>query len=273
MNLVKSPNELDQIENEIELHFSDLRCNFKEDNIHFLNEPKLLPCGKTACLECIKGSFDTQTHVVKCNLCKSDHAIEDLNQLKTSPCLIDNFNLNTFDQKGDDLIKRLNTYIESLNESYKNKDELIEKLCEKAKHDVYKRIEAVKSHLDDLHKQMLNSLEKIKQNVYKEMETLNEQIENKTSEYEEFSRNMEKMLENFEQNKEQLEKNMYECQDFIEELNNFDDKFHSILRKVSFEPSEWLPDDSFVETYIGKFKLSELIDENDKVLADDILGE
>jgi len=166
--------------------------------------------------------------------------------------------LKTYDQIGDDLIKSLNAYIEGLSETFKNKDELIERLCEKAKQDVHERIEAVKSHLDDLHQQMLESLAKIKQNVYDEMETLGRQIDMKTSEYEEFTVNMEKMLENFEQNKEQLETNMYECQEFVEELNKFNEKFHLILRKVSFEPSEWLPDESFVNVYIGKFKLDEL---------------
>jgi len=270
MNLAKNTNELDLIENEIELNFSDLRCNFKENSIHFLNEPKLLPCEKSACLECIKSGFDTNTRILKCTLCKLEHKIEDLDQLKTTSSLIDHLNLSTYDQKGDDLVKRLNTYIDGINESFKSKDELIEKLCEKAKQDVHERIEAVKSHLDDLHKQMLNSLAKIKENVYNEMETLNNQIEMKTSEYEEFSKNMEKMLENFEQNKEQLEKDVYECQDFIEELSKFDEKFHLILRKVSFEPSEWLPDENFVEAYIGKFKLNELVDENDQVVTDKV---
>ncbi len=259
MSLVPTTtSELDQIENEIESKFSHLRCKLTENNIHFLNEPKLLPCQNAACLECIKTHLNTETHILKCGLCKLEHPIEDLNELKSSPNLINHFNLKTYDQIGDDLIKSLNAYIESLSETFKNKDELIERLCEKAKQDVHERIEAVKSHLDDLHQQMLESLAKIKQNVYDEMETLGRQIDMKTSEYEEFTVNMEKMLENFEQNKEQLETNMYECQEFVEELNKFNEKFHLILRKVSFEPSEWLPDESFVNVYIGKFKLDEL---------------
>jgi hypothetical protein len=67
---------------------------------------------------------------------------------------------------------------------------------------------------------------------------------------------MEEMLKNFDQNKEQLQKDIYTCQDHIEELKRLDENFHKILRKVSFEPSDWTPDAS----YIGTFTCPELLE-------------
>ena len=64
------------------------------------------------------------------------------------------------------------------------------------------------------------------------------------------------MLKNFDQNKEQLQKDIYTCQDHIEELKRLDENFHKILRKVSFEPSDWTPDAS----YIGTFTCPELLE-------------
>ena len=106
-----------------------------------------------------------------------------------------------------------------------------------------------------IHKELLDTLAKIKENVYNELEKLSNDVETKTTEYQVFSSKMEKMLENFEENREELEKDMYECQDYIEELKRLDELFHTTLRKVSFEPSEWLPDQSFICTYIGNFEL------------------
>ena len=265
MNLIDNSNELDQIEKDIDRNFKQLRCLLNEENVHFLNQPKFLPCDNSACLDCIQQSLNNETHLLNCSLCKTEHYIEDISQLKSSPSLLDQINFSA-EQIEVDLINKIKIYISSLTESFKSKEELVEKVCEKAKQDVNSRIEAVKSHLDFLHREMLNSLARIKENVYAEMENLNQQIEMKAGEYKDFAENMEKMLENFEENKEQLEKDMYECQDFIEELNKFEDKFHAILRKVSFEPSEWLPDEKFINTYIGNFKLSEIVDENVPVL-------
>lgn len=96
----------------------------------------------------------------------------------------------------------------------------------------------------------------IKENVYNELEKLSSDVESRTTEYQVFSSKMEKMLENFEENREELEKDMYDCQDYIEELKRLDELFHSTLRKVSFEPSEWLPDQSFICSYIGNFEIN-----------------
>lgn len=143
-------------------------------------------------------------------------------------------------------------------ETYANREEMIDKLCEKAKIDISNRVETLKAHLDTLHLELLESLASIKEKVVAEIELLHVEVEGKCSEYASFSENMQKMVENFEANREVLEKDIYKCQDYIEDLKRLDETFHKILRKVSFEPSDWTPDESFIYAHIGKFE--ELLD-------------
>ena len=133
---------------------------------------------------------------------------------------------------------------------------MIEKLCEKAKEDISTRIQVLKAHLDDLHAELLESLGAIKEKVSAELDKLNDEVERKSDEYGQFSENMQKMLSNFDENRETLEKDIYKCQEYIEDLRRLDENFYKILRRVSFEPSEWTPDETFIYTHIGKFELS-----------------
>ena len=256
-----SATELDQIERDFELKFQQMRCYVNPDDVHFLSNPKMLPCEKNACFDCIKKNLNTQTHTFNCNLCRTAHVIEDMSQLKSNASLVDQFDLSSHDLDTE-LIEKLNAYVRNLKHSFQNKEELIEKMCEQTKKEIGERIDAVKAHLDVLHREMLDTLAKIKVNVCSEIERLNGQIDVRTSECQVFSENMQRMLDDFEQNKDTLEKDMYECQDFVEELKKFEQKFHAILRKVTFEPSEWQPDQSFVDAYIGKFKFMALNDAN-----------
>lgn len=136
--------------------------------------------------------------------------------------------------------------------------------------------------MDKLHDDLKAQLKDIKDKVYQELEKLNKDVAERTKEYHEFSQKMEKMLEKFEENKEQLQKDIYTCQDHIEELKRLDENFHKILRKVSFEPSDWTPDARYVYlinfyydyykyryffinfSYIGTFSCPELFQDDDE---------
>lgn len=108
----------------------------------------------------------------------------------------------------------------------------------------------------------MNNLEQIKKKVYDECEKLSSEVTKKSKEYDDFSQSVEEMLKNYEANKELLKKKIYECQDKIEELKEMDENFHKILRKVTFEPSDWVPDASYIGTFdCEEFDLSD--DETD----------
>ena len=152
---MNEPNELEAIEVDFETKFKSLRCYLDDKDVHFLSNPRILPCLETennhACLDCIIKHIDKENSLLKCNICKSEHKIDDVNQLKSNDSLIDQINLNS-DEIANELIDKLNKYAQDLEGKFENKEQLIEDLCEKTKKDISDRIEAIKLHLDVLHK-------------------------------------------------------------------------------------------------------------------------
>ncbi len=129
----------------------------------------------------------------------------------------------------------------------------MENQCEKAKKDVSDRISDLKSHLDTLHKDLLNSLSLIQDSLTSEVDDLNSLAEQKTTEYDTLIQNVESIVKDLETDKDLAAKYMYECQDAIEDLTELGQNYHKTLRKVVFEPSEWVPDEKFISAYIGNF--------------------
>jgi hypothetical protein len=67
------------------LYENIVTCKLDSNNDHIYKEPKVLPCGHTACLECVLKNID-HNGVLKCNFknCNQEHVIKDLNNLKTN---------------------------------------------------------------------------------------------------------------------------------------------------------------------------------------------
>jgi len=104
--------------------------------------------------------------------------------------------------------------------------------------------------------EMLATIASIKVNTSEEVEKLSQEADHRTSDYELFAEQMQNKLEMFDQNRDTLKQDLYQCQDKIEELMRLEDRFHEILRKVSFEPSDWLPDNEFIKKNIINIDLS-----------------
>lgn len=130
-------------------------------------------------------------------------------------------------------------------------------MCQRAKKEVSDRVELIKAHLEVLYKELVDMLGQIKKNVVGEIDKMSKQALEKCQEYEEFANSMEKMLEDFESNRERLESEIYSCQNYLDELDLAEKSFQRILRKVTFDPSDWTPDETFLCDYIGKFKLDD----------------
>lgn len=86
------------------------------------------------------------------------------------------------------------------------------------------------------------------------MISFNSEAEKSIVNAENFSQNLSSLLMDFEVNRELIEKNAYECQEYINDLNEMNQKFRNILRRVIFEPSDWMPDEKFIYPRIEKFK-------------------
>ncbi len=141
-------------------------------------------------------------------------------------------------------------------EKVEKKDEFIDEHFETLRKEVATRIDEIKLHLDNMQNEMLGSIASIKKNTSEEIDKLSQEADHRTNDYELFAQQMQIKLEKFDQNRETLKQDFFECQDKIEELKRLEDGFHEILRKVSFEPSDWLPDNEFIKKYITNIDLS-----------------
>lgn len=104
--------QLDSLKQEFETKFDSLRCNLIKNDSHFLNDPRILPCSSTACLECILKSLDSANYL-NCSFCRDKHLIQNVQELKSNDSVIHQINLNSSDIN-DELIERLNKIIDRL---------------------------------------------------------------------------------------------------------------------------------------------------------------
>jgi hypothetical protein len=88
-----------------------------------------------------------------------------------------------------------------------------------------------------------------------ELESLNQQAETTVRSSDAFREFFNKLLGEFDENKNRIELELYQCQDYVDDLTSLDEKFRRILRSVIFEPSDWLPDETFILADYKKFDL------------------
>jgi hypothetical protein len=120
-----------------------------------------------------------------------------------------------------------------------------------------------------LHKELLDALSLIKDNLTGEVDDLNKLAEQKTNEYDSLIESVELIATELESDRETAEKRMYACQDAIEDLTDLEHAYHKTLRKVAFEPSEWVPDEKFISAYIGNFEVESDGTDSDNCYSND----
>lgn len=229
--------------------YNHLRCKLNSNDLHILSVPKRLPCSSVACLDCIKKSFSSNSKQV-CSHCNDIHSIDDVDNWETLNDIVEEIKINE-EEITRELVDKLLEYADTLKGKYEERDARIDSICDNIKKKIEERVNEIKDQLEKLHQEMLDNLETIKNKVYLELGKYNEQVSLKCSEYEEFTEKMESMLSNYENNKEELQKSIYDCQSKIEDLNKLDETFKKLLRRITFEPSEWLPDVSYIGTFEG----------------------
>jgi DNA repair exonuclease SbcCD ATPase subunit len=163
------------------------------------------------------------------------------------------------------IVSNYNQFELELLGTFEDREKQIDDLCAVIKHTIDLRVEQLKDQLDDLFKELSGQLNGIKAKVYEELDKMSKESETKINESQEFSNKMESMLENFDANKQQLESDIYKCQDYIDELKALDENFHRILRKVSFDPSDWQPDASC----IGVLNFADILSDNEDDQSDE----
>lgn len=93
--------------------FRTLKCFLNEKDVHFLIEPRILPCLNSACFECIKSAMPNGATSLNCPLCKQVHTNLNLAQLKSNELLIDQIESSS-KEITDEMIEKLNKYVSGL---------------------------------------------------------------------------------------------------------------------------------------------------------------
>lgn len=112
-------------------------------------------------------------------------------------------------------------------------------MCSRAKQDINERIECVYGHLDLLRIDLNETLKSIKEKAYLEYNQLGSNTQSALDEYDQFLKSEFVELE-FTQHK------MLKCQQHLNDLNDLNEKFKFLYRKITFESSDWLPDEKFL---------------------------
>lgn len=131
----------------------------------------------------------------------------------------------------------------------------METVCTQAKNEITKRVQIVKDHLEKLQQELFDKLETIKTNTNDSLILLNGRAKETVDNCQKVTENMRQMLKNFDESRDQIFKEMHECQDHVNDLNRLNEKLRLVLRKVIFEPSNWLPDEKFIFPPIDHFKV------------------
>ena len=100
-------------EEDLEVKFQQLKCRLIAKDVHFYYEPKILPCRNSACVDCIRKVINTETHILKCLLCLSEHKIEKIDELITNEEMIEEINKN-WNEITDLLLNKLDNQVNTL---------------------------------------------------------------------------------------------------------------------------------------------------------------
>jgi hypothetical protein len=256
--------------NEYKKDFEIFRCHFNAEDSHFYTQPKVLPCcSKLACEECILNSL--ANGYLKCSYCNKINTIHNVNNLTTNNSLIDQMN----SQSNDILTNIEQNIINYSNESkgnnsylnyfkiiifYKNlkkkkdkNNKLIEEMCNKAINSIDSRISTVENHLETLQTELMASLTSIKQKSNEEFNKLNSQVKIKTELNDLFLNEMKQKLDETTTTNTSVDK-LFELQACINSINELESFYRVLNRKIRYESSDWMPNDSFICSFFEIFK-------------------
>jgi hypothetical protein len=215
-------------------------CKFS-NYLHICNDAKILPCGFTVCTACILNSIDKKG-CLRCNLCKNNHRIESIDDLpknKKMKSLIKQNYSQIFEvifNKFQGCFLNLKNILDEDNNSFNNWFDCI--LI-----DVDIHFESLKQHLDKMRENIIDKIILSKRELSAELSVLRKDFKYYLADYESQIDQIKKITDT---SKETLENYLLNCQNSIKSLEILKSKFNTVFEKISYEPNDWLPDESFI---------------------------
>jgi hypothetical protein len=125
-------------------------------------------------------------------------------------------------------------------------------MCNKAISSIDSRINIVENHLYTLQTELMASLTSIKQKSNEEFNKLNSQVKIKTELNDLFLNEMKQKLDETTTNNN-VDK-LFELQACINSINELESFYRVLNRRIRYESSDWMPNDSFICSFFEIFK-------------------
>jgi hypothetical protein len=197
--------------------------------------------------------------------CNGSHQIDSIYDLPSNESIIDKINSN-YDNILVNLLEKIYDKSDDNNKESiilpEVRNQMIDKMCTQARLDIQTRIDLIKEHIRNLHKKLCETLKSIKTNVTAQIEKLKLDAEEECSSY---SNHLESVTVETLAANDMAQSEIEKCKNYIDNLKIMDEKFYHILNKISFEPSDWIPD----QKLIGNIEIISDISDEDNTEIDD----
>ena len=236
------------------------KCKLKRDCTHILKHPKVLPCGNTACFDCIRRMIAENNSKIKCDFdsCNQTHAISNPNDLLTN-LIIEEALQNNVHILADSVLNNIEAELKFFEGT------IFEPVLNISKGIYYYFIFEDCSEFDKMKKLIEESFKSIEMRIAVRINSLKYELENiEKCFYEIVKRNQEHFTDEFEKQHEahkdkckqvidkikhelhrtvifteKLQRNIYSGEDILAKLRTYysDVKYH--LQQYSFKPEQW----------------------------------
>lgn len=227
-------------------------CNSK------LQYPRILPCGKLVCYDCIEMLSSHKRQQFKCPICYKMHLVPKEGFIKSDEItsLVD-LTVSEFERNklaGD--LKSITTLIEEKTDSIelnlKIKDH-----CVKARSDVKMAIEEAHSQIEQIHRELIEQINAYEKEFYEQLKHLNKQeIEKSLSEAKYICEKNKSFLKQNKIDLFQLKKNFNEASDLLNSLLIANEKLESNM--INTKVIKFQKNPNFLNSsVVGQIKLQD----------------
>lgn len=153
-------------------------------------------------------------------------------------------------------------------ESFTNRENQIRRLFQSIQKDIKKRVDTMKSQLDDLQTALFDTCENLRVKISSDL-SMQEKLAEKVYS-EKLLKEAQKLLNKNETNLEKLRKNMYVCENHLKRVNKLYTNFNKTMDNLEFKVNEnWLPKVDDIGKIEGLIDGKNIIDELEQMLSED----
>ncbi len=202
-----------------------------------LEDPRLLPCGRSICNQCIEILLDTDKRRIKCHYCAKTHEVpkdgfvpnlEVANLLEIKPS-------KAFRGRLASKLKEISNFIQEKVEKIQTDlltgETKIRNECDKVRNDVQLAIEETHLMLDKILERLMNKIDDYEQDCrknYYKFQKNKEKIERSLNEANTFNIKIERLLKQLQLEDTVIRDNLIEGQDILNNLEKTEDKLQLI---------------------------------------------